>query len=996
MLALNRHVPEFASGALTLRKCKIDLLHLKDTSGEWGRNWSLTVADGDGERSVPVRVTLIAPSASAGDQPQATEPFESSDWQCWLPELRLLFKHGKSKKNKDFASLKILTDAEQAGQLLEQALRAQAPGYQQASIRSCVPEMVHNKPGKSTVIRYKLGYGPEAAGRGWRDTIILKVYGDDTGRNAFTGMRAVWDAGLRNSAAVRVPEPLAYLAEQQATVQGPVPEEHDLEKLLVTLLLSDDPADQQALQQAFRATGMALAAFHSCGGKVGLSTTWNAAFAEAEEQLACLRVPFPAAVAAIDKLVEQLRALEAAIPADPAVPTHGAFRPEQVLIANRQIGFIDFDSFCMAEPAFDIALFRASMMDNGLYSEHIWTHDQAEIETRRTRIDALNESFLAGYEAHAAVSRRRVALWEAIFYLNDSLQCWTKPRPNDPRLVVGLLERHLSTSGLYDASEQNQLPAQPAAPALPAEALPNLRRSGKLPEWLLAPLQADQVSRALRKQVPEFASGALSLRGCKIKRMLLNGSSGRWVGTYNLTVESPDGKRQIALRGTFTPPHLRQPEDVADTSGEALSLGQDGWRMALPALGLELEPEPPETELAAMPQLTDPAESRTLLEQGLRAGSPERADLQIEACVPEVLSYKPGSRCTLRYHLTYPAELAESGWPSSVIAKTYRKDSKGRNAYDGMQALWDSPLAGGAIVALAEPLAYIPELKVMVQAPIAGDQSLEDMLKSALSANSQTAMEQLYGYMRKTAAGLAAFHQSGVRHGDSVTLEQRFAEIHALLARLLIPVPELAGAVEPLLEHLEQLAAAEPADAEVPTHGTFNPEQVLIDGERIGLIDFDDFCMAEPALDVALFRAAIKDIGMNALDESMARQREIRLARLARLDTIAEVFLAEYERHAPISRGRVALWEAWSYLRDALHFWTKVKPAEPDNGLMMLESQLRDMGLYHKPEPAVANQKPRARLPLPSFRYLSLASALVATAWLDDLAELIDKLLTIL
>jgi hypothetical protein len=82
---------------------------------------------------------------------------------------------------------------------------------------------------------------------------------------------------------------------------------------------------------------------------------------------------------------------------------------------------------------------------------------------------------------------------------------------------------------------------------------------------------------------------------------------------------------------------------------------------------------------------------------------------------------------------------------------------------------------------------------------------------------------------------------------------------------------------------------------------------------------------------------------MNALDPSLAHNREIRVARLARLDTIGEVFLAEYERHAPISRRRVALWEAWSYLRDALHYWTKVKPAEPDNAMLMLDNHLRDM-----------------------------------------------------
>lgn len=448
MASLNRHVPEFASGALRLRGCTIDLLHLKNTKGEWARNWSLTVADTNGEQRIPVRVTLSAPGLAATEPPAAPPPFESSDWQCWLPEVGLLCKRGRSKKDKDFPSLKALTDPEQSRLLIEQALRAQTAGYEDVSIRSCAPEMVHNKPGKSTVIRYKLGYGSEADGRGWRDTIILKAYGDDSGRNAFVGMHAVWDAGLQKSTAVRIPEPLAYLADQQATVQGPVPEERDLEKLLHALLLSDDPADQAALDQAFRSTGVALAAFHSCGGKVDLTTTWNAAFAEPADQLTCLRVPFPAPIAALDLLIERLRALEAASPADPLVPTHGAFRPEQILLAGKQIGFIDFDSFCMAEPAFDLALFRASVMDNGLYDEHIQPRDEAEAAARRTRIDALNESFLAAYEAHAPVSRERVALWEAIFYLNDSLQCWTKPRPNDQRLVVPLLERQLRALGI--------------------------------------------------------------------------------------------------------------------------------------------------------------------------------------------------------------------------------------------------------------------------------------------------------------------------------------------------------------------------------------------------------------------------------------------------------------------------------------------------------------------------------------------------------------------
>ena len=251
--------------------------------------------------------------------------------------------------------------------------------------------------------------------------------------------------------------------------------------------------------------------------------------------------------------------------------------------------------------------------------------------------------------------------------------------------------------------------------------------------------------------------------------------------------------------------------------------------------------------------------------------------------------------------------LAGHHWPATVIAKTYRKASKGRNAYEGMLALWQSALAGNPAVTLAEPLAYLPAPKVMVQAAIGGDQSLEDALKAALKADTTAAYDDLNRAMQKCAIGLAAFHQSGVRHGELEQLDQRYAELHDRSARLYAMVPALQGAADRLLERLEALAAQTPADAPVPTHGTFNPEQVLIDGDRIGFIDFDEFCMAEPALDVGLFRAAIKDIGMNALDARQSQDRALRQTRLDRLDAICDLFLDEYERHAPISRQRVAL-----------------------------------------------------------------------------------------
>jgi hypothetical protein len=297
------------------------------------------------------------------------------------------------------------------------------------------------------------------------------------------------------------------------------------------------------------------------------------------------------------------------------------------------------------------------------------------------------------------------------------------------------------------------------------------------------------------------------------------------------------------------------------------------------------------------------------------------------------------------YHLEYPTELAAGRrWPATVIAKTYR-GKKGQTAYDGMLALWHSPLSSGDVVAVAEPLAYVPELKLLVQGPIPAAQSLEELLQSALLAATVAALEELHHYMRMTAKGLAALHQSKVSPTETMTWEEWLPDVHDLIERLNVPLPGLAGVVTPVLTQLEAIAAQYPADPSVPTHGTFDPEQVLIAQGQIGFIDFDSFCLAEPALDVGLFLAAIMDSGLKVGEDSLTT-REARLARLDQLRAIGEIFLAEYETHAPITRQRVALWEAIDFLLDALHAWTKAKPAGPDNDLLILEHHLRGMGLY--------------------------------------------------
>jgi hypothetical protein len=127
-------------------------------------------------------------------------------------------------------------------------------------------------------------------------------------------------------------------------------------------------------------------------------------------------------------------------------------------------------------------------------------------------------------------------------------------------------------------------------------------------------------------------------------------------------------------------------------------------------------------------------------------------------------------------------------------------------------------------------------------------------------------------------------------------------------------------------------------------------------------------------MDLALFRSSLRKNGMRALFDERNSMDGAALdpatceARLAQLDELGEVFLAHYERHAaaplldpvdvttgsssarrahaPVSRQRVALWEACYLFRLVLRSWARVEPVRLVHILTLLERHGRATGLW--------------------------------------------------
>jgi hypothetical protein len=226
----------------------------------------------------------------------------------------------------------------------------------------------------------------------------------------------------------------------------------------------------------------------------------------------------------------------------------------------------------------------------------------------------------------------------------------------------------------------------------PAEVRSSLHRFGVLPARLVAAADPERIEATLVRHEP-----GLTLGGVAVKRVRLNPQDGTWTGRYQVTVTEPDGvTRALELLGTLFPPTT----GPAPEGRPPARLGTPGWRRVLPELGLELVSALAEdATLPALPVLTDPQRARVLLQDLLPAPAPTDAGVRLAGCMPHAVRSKPGNRCTILNDLVYPAG---ADGPRLVVAKVHRGD-KGRNAWDGMRALWASPLAAGDVVTIARP-----------------------------------------------------------------------------------------------------------------------------------------------------------------------------------------------------------------------------------------------------------------------------------------------------
>ena len=455
---LSNEIPEIADGRVILKKCKIGHMLLK--GNVWQNICTLKIRNPNepGERILELSGTLFPPGNLSINHPVIEGDFGAGGWRAILPELNLELR--TQEPETELESFGLLADPERAREFLERSLRAASPTYRNVHIQSCKPEIIRYKRGNRCTVLYHLEYMPDMPVASDRPAILVaKTSIEEKGQNAYESMKALWNASFGSSNAVHIAEPISYDPKLRVFVQGPVWEEKTLADLFLSALDTETPKTIQALNEALQKTARGLADLHWSGVQVGETVTWEDELAEVQAQVRQLSAVFPNLLSGAGPFLEQISRLETVTLRDPLLPSHGTFRPVQVLLNKGEVSFIDFDSFCQSEPARDLSMFLSSIMILGLTDSSFdkgKSSDQtianpAKWEARFEQVSSICEQFLDAYQQFQPVSSERVALWQALDLFHYVLSGWMKVKADETKFLVRLLVRFLIESHLINA-----------------------------------------------------------------------------------------------------------------------------------------------------------------------------------------------------------------------------------------------------------------------------------------------------------------------------------------------------------------------------------------------------------------------------------------------------------------------------------------------------------------------------------------------------------------
>jgi phosphotransferase family enzyme len=296
-----------------------------------------------------------------------------------------------------------------------------------------------------------------------------------------------------------------------------------------------------------------------------------------------------------------------------------------------------------------------------------------------------------------------------------------------------------------------------------------------------------------------------------------------------------------------------------DQPGSRLEHHTGVVRMA--ARGLTIQQFPHDEDLPDLAEAVAPREGSPLW-QALSAvanARESRGDVwTLRSVEATPLRYKPGDRCVLRYHLSVEANTGSTE-SFSVIGKLYRTSEQAMAAAAIMERLWE---AQDSRPWTARPLGVVGALPVVLS---------EDLGSGAAERPTLTGTDVIrfggeapHEALRLAARALAALHTSTTASSETAqrTGLDESAKAGKRATAIARYVPALADTTATVARSLRRALESPSPSRLRPSHGSYKPTQLLFRSGSVFVVDFDQFSLAEPALDVGYFLAYLRPPGL--------------------------------------------------------------------------------------------------------------------------------------
>lgn len=272
----------------------------------------------------------------------------------------------------------------------------------------------------------------------------------------------------------------------------------------------------------------------------------------------------------------------------------------------------------------------------------------------------------------------------------------------------------------------------------------------------------------------------------------------------------------------------------------------------LDPFGAAADPELPTVAVAL-----DPEEVQAEFKRGLPRLTGGDGMVRVKSIA--VTRHKPGRRCVIEYDVRVKSPDG-SRQKVRLIGKV-RARRYGNEGYRALDAVWnggfDAKSPDG--ISVPEPVGVIPRFRMWLQRKVTGTEATV-----LLPGPGGVALA------RRLAEAIHKLHTAGVPTERSHTMADELKILHEHLPRVAETRPELAPRIGRLLMACDRLGAAAPPTGKCGIHRDFYPAQVVVEGNRLFLLDFDLYCEGDPALDAGNFLGHLIELSLRQLGDARA------------------------------------------------------------------------------------------------------------------------------